>query len=232
MDTLSGKRFEVHLDAGLRGIPEHLVTEFLHVKIGAKVAVQPGENIQIEGGGSSCGIIVSGQQGSFGLVLTRYKVGAQQQRIAWQQLRAKIAQNLTRGLRREVADAGTDVKRQSPGVEQAIQWKRFAGVIGHLTTNGDAGNVLEDVLRSLSQGSLRDIDWLINDASLLTNCGGEQNPGLRRRPCTEFDQGKLAGRSLPLRRLSQNFVGVGREDAPFDTGQVVFRKLGDLLEEV
>ena len=77
VDALSGKRFEVHLDAGLGRIPEHLVPELLQVKIGAKVAIQPSENIQVEGGGGSGSIIVGGQQHRLGLVPARFQVGAQ-----------------------------------------------------------------------------------------------------------------------------------------------------------
>src|SRR5882757_8786250 len=151
VDALSDERFKVHLDAGLSRIPEHFVAELLCVKIGAQVAVQTCKNIQIEGCGSSSSIIVGGQQRGFGLVLARYQVGAEQQRIAGQQLRTKIAQNLTRTLRREVADAGAYVKRQRARVRQPIQRKRLASVISDLTAHGNPGNILQDVLASLCQ---------------------------------------------------------------------------------
>src|ERR1700730_17778722 len=62
VDTLIRARFKMHLDAGFSGIPEHFVAEVLRVEVGAKVAVQARENIQVEGGGSSSSIIVGSQQ--------------------------------------------------------------------------------------------------------------------------------------------------------------------------
>ncbi len=69
MDALSGERFEMHLNAGCSGIPEHFVTKLLRVEIGAQVAVQTCKDIQVEGGSGSGRIIVGGEQGRLGLVL-------------------------------------------------------------------------------------------------------------------------------------------------------------------
>src|SRR5258707_5505442 len=149
----------MHLDARGTGIPEHLVAELLRVEVRAQIAVQTSEDIQVEGGGGSGGVIVSGEQSGFGLVLAGYEVGAEEQRVAGQQLRAQVAENLRRVLWREVADAGANVQGQSPGVGQPVERERLAGVIGHLTTHGDAGDVPEDIVTGLCKSSLRDIDW-------------------------------------------------------------------------
>ena len=91
--SLRNQRLKVHLNAGRGSFPEHLVAEVLDVEVGAEVAIQAGEHVQIECGGGSCGIVIGGQQRRFGLVRTGAKVRAQQQRVARQKLRAEITQD-------------------------------------------------------------------------------------------------------------------------------------------
>ena len=91
---------------------------------------------------------------------------------------------------------------------------------------------MEYVIRRARTRDVRAIDGLVDDASLLTDGGGEQNSGLGGGACAELDQGEFAGRSLSSCRLLKNFVGVRGKDATLGAGQVVLGKLGDLLEEM
>src|SRR6202161_3449483 len=57
VDALVGEGFEVHLDAGLGGVPEDLVAEGFGVEVGAEVAVESGEDVEVEGG-CGTGVVV------------------------------------------------------------------------------------------------------------------------------------------------------------------------------
>ena len=116
-------------------------------------------------------------------------------------------------------------------LRQPVQRKRLAGVVGDLTSHGDAGDVREDVLTGLGQRGLRDIDGLIDDASLLPHRGGEQNSGLGGGACAKFDESELARGPLPAGSFAKDLFGMRCEDAAFGARQVVLGKLGDLLEE-
>src|SRR5271169_2462842 len=86
LHALRDERFEVHLDTRRGRIPKHLVAEVFENEVSAKVAVQTGEHVQVEGRRSSCSIIVSIQQHRYGLVFARNQVSTQQQRITRQEL--------------------------------------------------------------------------------------------------------------------------------------------------
>src|ERR1700733_2955933 len=67
VDALGGQGFEVHLDARLGGVPDGFVAEVLDVEVGAEVAVEAGEDVEVEGGGGAGGVVVGGEEGGFGL---------------------------------------------------------------------------------------------------------------------------------------------------------------------
>ncbi len=53
--------FEVHFDTGVGGVPAGLVTEVGEAEVGSKVAVEAGEEIEIEGSGDTGGVVVGAE---------------------------------------------------------------------------------------------------------------------------------------------------------------------------
>jgi len=158
VDALCGKGFEVHLDAGLGGIPASTVAEVFDVEVCAEVAVEAGEDVEVEGsGGSSC-VVVGGEQRGNGLIgvgaAAGCEIGAKKQGVAGEKLSAQVAEDISCVLGGEVADAGTDVERQGAGVGEAIEGEGLAGVISYLNADGDAGDAADDVVGSLSERGL------------------------------------------------------------------------------
>jgi len=134
----------------------------------------------------------------------------------------------------EVADAGADVEGEGAGVGEAVEGEAFAGVVGYLDADGDPGDILADVFAGFDEGGGGDVYGLVDDASLLAHGGGEEDAGLGGGARAEFDDGEDGGGVVARgeRGLGDDFVGVGGEDAALGAGEVVLRKLGDLLEEV
>jgi hypothetical protein len=50
----------VHFDAAFRGVPDRLVDKAAQVEIGAGLAVQVFQNIEVERGGDAGGVVVGG----------------------------------------------------------------------------------------------------------------------------------------------------------------------------
>ena len=61
MDALRSEGFEMHLNAGLNGIPEYFVAEVLRIEVCAEIVVQTSEHVQVERSGNSGSIVVGGQ---------------------------------------------------------------------------------------------------------------------------------------------------------------------------
>src|SRR5262249_56409337 len=59
-DVLRRQAFEVHLDAMLRAVVERLVAEAVEIEIGAELAVDAAQQVEIEGGGDAGRIVIGG----------------------------------------------------------------------------------------------------------------------------------------------------------------------------
>ena len=197
VDALGDEGFEVHLDAGLDGVPEDLVAEGISVEVGAKVAVEAGEDVEVEGGGGAGGVVVGGEEGSFGFVRVRLsagaEVGAEEEGIAGEELGAEVAEDVARVFGGEVADAGADVEGQGAGVGKPVEGEGLAGVVGYLDADGDTGEVGEDVFAGSGEGGLGDVNGLIDDASLLADGFGEEESGLGGGTGAQLDEGEHGG---------------------------------------
>jgi len=78
----------VHLDAGLGGIPASTVAEVFDVEVCSEVAVEAGEDVEVESGGGSCGVVIGSEERGYGLVgvgsAVRCEIGAKEQGVAGQ----------------------------------------------------------------------------------------------------------------------------------------------------
>jgi hypothetical protein len=99
----------MHLDAGLSWIPTGPMAEVSKHKVGAKVAVQASQHIQIEGSSHSGCIVVGRKQCSWSLVSFSATAGrevrAKQKSVAGKKLSAEITKDISRVLRLEIPDA-------------------------------------------------------------------------------------------------------------------------------
>ena len=66
----------VHLDAAFVGVPAGAVDEGVEVEVGVEIAVEAGEDVEVEGGGDTGGVVVGGEDGGDGLVRARGEVCA------------------------------------------------------------------------------------------------------------------------------------------------------------
>src|SRR6266851_395985 len=229
VDALGDERFEVHLDAGFGGVPDDLVAEGGGVEVGAEVAVEAGEDVEVEGGGGACGVIVGGEEGGLALVAAGNEVGAEQKFVAGEELGAEVAEDLGCVAGGEVADAGADVEGEGAGIGETVEGQTLAGVVGDLNADNNARDVGADVLAGRRERGRGDVDGLVDDASLPADCGGEEDSGLGGGACAQFDQGQ--GLSVSS-GLLDDFVSVRGEDAALGAGEVVLGQGRNLLEEV
>ena len=142
----------MHLDAGGGGVPDGFVAEGGGVEVCAEVAVEASEYVAVEGGCDALGVIVGGEEGGFVFVFADAEVGAEEEGVSGQELRAEVLENAARGRRGEVADAGTDVEGEGAGVGEAVFREGLAGVVGYLGADGHAGDVGEDVVGGGGEG--------------------------------------------------------------------------------
>src|SRR6266851_7233637 len=174
VDALGDERFEVHLDAGFGGVPDDLVAEGGGVEVGAEVLVEAGEDVEVEGGGDACGIVVGGQECGFVFVAAGAEVGSEQKDVAGEELGAEVAEDIGCVAGGEVADAGADVEGEGAGVGETVEGQTLAGVVGDLNADNNARDVGADVGAGGGEGGLGDVDGLVDDASLLANGSAEQ----------------------------------------------------------
>ena len=179
VDLLGGEGFEVHLDAGFGWVPTGSVAEVVEVEVCAEVAVEAGEDVEVEGCGDAGGVVVGGEEVGFVFVLVPGARSVPRRRVSpgrsWARRLREDVVGVGGG---EVADAGADVEGEGAGVGEAIEGEGFAGVVGDLDADGDAGDVVEDVFGGFGEGGVGDVDGLVDDASLLADGGGEEDAGL------------------------------------------------------
>lgn len=104
-DLLGGEGIEAHLHAGLVRVPEGAMVEARGVEICAEIAIEAVEDVAVEGGGHSRGVVVGCDEGGDGLMGAGGKVGAEKEAITGTELGAKVGEEAGRFRRGEVADA-------------------------------------------------------------------------------------------------------------------------------
>ena len=166
MHGLRAGRFEMHLDAGVGGVPDGAVGEAGKIEVCAELAVEAGEDVAVEGGGDSGGIVVGGEQSGDGLPRAGGEVDAEQESVAGVELGAEAGED-SAGLRGgEVADAGADVEGENAGVGRALNADGVGDVVGDARVDGDAGDAALDGGAGLVEGGGADVDGLVEDVRL------------------------------------------------------------------
>ena len=232
VDLLWDEGFEVHLYAGVLGVPAGAVGEAGGVEVRAEIAVETGKDVAVEGGGDAGGIVVGGEEGGDGLVGAGGEVRAEEEGVAGAELGAEVAEEIGGLPRGEVADGGADVEGEGEGVAVARvgagEGEGRGGVVGDLRADGDAGDVRFDAGGGFFEGARGDVDGLVEDASLPADGGREEDAGLAGGAGAELEQGEgVSGGGGG----GEDGVGVGGEDGALGAGEVVLGEGGDLLEE-
>ena len=109
----SRRRDEVHLDPPEHVVPPRLVGEGVDRDVGAKLAVDAVEQVEVELGGHALGVVIGGDQP----VDRLDPVHADQQLRAGAEDVAEMAQQVGRAARHEIADrrAGEEAESLEPG---------------------------------------------------------------------------------------------------------------------
>ena len=76
VDGLGDEAFEVHLDAAFVGVPAGPVDEAVEAEGCVEVAVEAGEDVEVEGCRDACCVVVGGEDGGDGFVGAGSEVGA------------------------------------------------------------------------------------------------------------------------------------------------------------
>src|SRR5579871_4891133 len=111
------------------------------------------------------------------------EVGADEKLIAGEKLCSQVSEDVAGVFGGEVADAGADVEGQGACVGKAIEGEGLGGVVGNLTSNGDARDISSDVFSGGEEGGLGDVDGLVNDCALTANSSGQKDAGLSGSAC-------------------------------------------------
>ena len=99
----------MHFDARLGGVPQHLMTKCGDVEVGAQLAVDPHEQVAVEGGGDAERIVVGQQQ--VGAPASRDRCPTSSASPVASEART-LPQKRVRARRIEVADVGAEKQRQ------------------------------------------------------------------------------------------------------------------------
>ena len=90
----------MHLNSPLAVVPARFVAEIGHVEITTQLAIDPLEQVEVERGGHSDGVVIRGEQLRHGL----FQVGRKQKAITRSQLFANVAQKIFHHRALQVAD--------------------------------------------------------------------------------------------------------------------------------
>ena len=131
VDDLVGKALKVYLDPPLARIVERPVSKTIRVEVATEVLVDPGEEVEAEGGGHAAGVIIGGDQNVEALL----EVDANQKSAALSQELRRVLQKRVSLLVGEVADGRTGEKAQRPVSLDAIE---IAG-LGKVADDGADG---------------------------------------------------------------------------------------------
>lgn len=79
---LVDQRLEMHLDAGFSGVPASLMAKVGEGEVGVEVAVEAGENVEVEGCGDAGSVVVCGEELGDAFVGAGGEVGAEEEHVS------------------------------------------------------------------------------------------------------------------------------------------------------
>src|SRR6185369_6293716 len=194
INDLRSQAFQVHLDAGLVGIPDSAMLESVEIEVGVQFAIDVHEDVLVEPGGDTLLVVISGEQNVLGLT----HVGTEEQSVAGIQGRSNLPEQRSGVKRFEIADAGTDVEDELPAFNLFNTCERL-GVVEDFRTDFYAGEFLADASYGFVEGRVRDIDRNETAASLDVLQLTEDHKCLGSAACAEFENGQfVAGGGIDM----------------------------------
>ena len=153
------------------------------------------------------------------------EVYAQQHRVPWRELGAKVAQQLQRRRRIEVANARTDVEHQAafaPGVDLP----QSLGVVGDASVYRDVWQVRLRSCAGLVEGRCGEVDRVVVQRLLPGGRGASSSPVFVAVPAPSsiMVTGPVPAALDDVSRMFGEYLALG-------TGDVVLRQGSDLFEE-
>jgi len=220
-DGLSARAFQVHLHAGVLGVPACDVAEGVQIKVCIEFAVDAHEGIAVKGRGHTGGVIIGAQQCGRVFAGAGSVICAEQDMVTGCETLAQTPQQ-ARGVRRiEIADARADVEHEaaSSRILQGLNSAEVFGVVRNSRFNSDAGKLRGDGGASFFECRRGDIERAIGDTLLALKSSLEQQAGFSCGTGAEFDESKAAitGRS------GEDLRGVFAKDGTLSAGEIVLR---------
>jgi hypothetical protein len=211
------RRNEVHFDPRQYVVPACLVAEGVDRDVAIEFAVDSLEEVEVEGGGDTGGIVVGCNEALDRL----HFVHADQELCVAAEKVAEAPEQVGRSSRNEIADRGTREETQLRNICDALGQIERPGEVGHDRLHCDGRELVGDRDRALSQIIARDIHRHVGGR---LECF-EQQGRLRCRSSAELDDrcpGMDARRNVRKDFLEQRRLGPRR---------VVGREARDLVEQ-
>ena len=148
----------MHLDATLGPVVADHVLEAVEVEIGPELAVDAGQQVEIERRGHARRIVVGDEQALLGLL----EVGGEQQVVAGEQELAHLPQELVRGRPVEVPDRASQEQHEQALAGGAARG-HLAQAVQVLALEPDDAHRIEaiELALGLDQGRARDVDRVV-----------------------------------------------------------------------
>ncbi len=211
--------FEVHLDTALARVVDRLVPEGVEIERAAEFTVDARQQVEIERGGDTRGVVVGEHQ----LARVLLEVDADDQTASRRKHAPEYPQQSSRLHRREIADRGAGKKA---GLMASRKIGRQSDRIGKIADDGphvEGRKVRRQTRGCVLESAVRHID---------RNVGAEprqlpeQNLGLQAGAGAELDQ------HAAVRHAVDDLGGVRIENRSFGAGRIVLRQARDFLEQL
>ena len=211
----------MHFNAACFFVEDGQVLELLQLEVGAEFAIDAREKIEIESGGDTDWVVVSGYQCLFGLEHIR----AEEQRIAGLENLAQIAKEVGAGEAIEIADGAAEEEDEQMFTRGAAggDFTQTVEIFALEADDADAIDVPEFTAKNSKRGR-RNFNGMI-PGGLPARERFEEQARFAARAAAEF------GNDDGARKLVDDFPGVQLKQAFFGPREAVFGKGADDFEE-
>jgi len=212
---------EVHFDAARLFVKDGLMPELLQIEIGAEFTIDARKKVQIESGGDTDRIVVSGNQSLNGL----QHIGAEKQRITGLKNWAQIAEEIRAGGAIEVADVAPEEKNHQM-LARCAAGGGFTQPVEIFAFEADNADAV-DVAKLAAEGGERsggNFNGMV-PGGLPAGERFQKQAGFAARAAAEF------GDDNGTRKLVHNFPCVQLKQGLLGPREAIFGKGADYLEE-